>query len=75
MVSEDEYFTAKCKILPSGVGTITKSDVAIAGVSKAFVIGFNVGADYEATKEARAGNIDIGYYDVVYNVMDDIQKK
>eukprot|EP00752_Nemacystus_decipiens_P001884 g1815.t1 len=75
MISEDEYFMAKCNILPSGVGEITKSDVAIAGVSNAFVVGFNVGADQEATREARATGIDIGYYSVVYNVMDDIQAK
>ena len=75
MISEDDYFRAKCKILPSGVGTITKSDVAIAGVSNAFVVGFNVGADQEAAREARANGIDIVYYSVVYNVMDDIQKK
>ena len=75
MVSEDEYFMAKCKLLPSGVGEITKSDVAIAGVSDAFVVGFNVAADQEARKEARANGIDVGYYSVVYNVMDDIQKK
>ncbi|CAM9158659.1 unnamed protein product [Ectocarpus fasciculatus] len=75
MISEDEYFKAKCKLLPSGVGEITKSDVAIAGVSNAFVVGFNVGADQEATREARANGIDIGYYSVVYNVMDDIQAK
>lgn len=75
MISEDEYFQAKCKILPSGVGEITKSDVAIAGVSNAFVVAFNVGADFEATKDARSSGIDIGFYSVVYNVMDDIQKK
>ncbi|CAM9978364.1 unnamed protein product [Scytosiphon promiscuus] len=75
MVSEDEYFRAKCKLLPSGVGEITKSDVAIAGVSNAFVVGFNVGADQEATREARANGIDIGYYSIVYNVMDEIQAK
>lgn len=75
MISEDEYFTARCKILPSGVGTITKSDVAIAAVSNALVVGFNVGAEQEAAREARANGIDIGYYSVVYTVMDDIQKK
>lgn len=75
MVSEDEYFMAKCKLLQSGVGEITKSDVAIAGVSDAFVVAFNVGADQEATREARANGIDVGYYSVVYNVMDDIQKR
>lgn len=75
MKSEDEYFVARCKLLQSGVGQITKSDIAIAAVSKAFVVGFNVGADFEATKDARASHIDIGYYNVVYNVMDDIQKK
>lgn len=75
MVSEDDYFRARCKLLQSGVGEITKSDIAIAGVSKAFVVGFNVGADYEAAKEAKSNGIDIGYYSVVYNVMDDIQKR
>lgn len=75
MRSEDEYFMAKCKLLQSGVGQITKSDIAIAGVSNAFVVGFNVGADYEATRDARAGGIDVGFYSVVYNVMDDIQKR
>ncbi|CAN0369361.1 unnamed protein product, partial [Discosporangium mesarthrocarpum] len=73
--SEDEYFQAQCKLLTSGVGEITKSDIAMAGVSNAFVVAFNVGSDFQAGEDARREGINIGYYSVVYDVIDEIQKK
>ena len=71
----DEEAICKVDLVYSGVGEVTSSDVAIAAVSKAKIISFNVGAGYVATEDARASNVDIGYYDVVYTLLDEMQAK
>jgi len=74
LISEDDYFIVKCKVLTAGVGELTKSDVAIASVSNARVICFNVNAHPQAAEDARRSKIQIDYYTVVYDAINDIQK-
>ena len=57
----------------SAVGGITESDINLAVASKAVVIGFNVRADAQARKLAEANGIDIRYYNIIYDAVDDIK--
>ncbi|MDF2366983.1 translation initiation factor IF-2, partial [Sneathiella sp.] len=61
------------KILLSGVGGITESDVALAAASRAIIIAFNTRANKQARDEAESQGIDIQYYSVIYNVIDDMR--
>ena len=63
----------KVNILLSGVGGITESDIALAAASGAMVIGFNTRANKLAISEAADQAVDIRYYSVIYNVIDDIR--
>jgi len=59
------------QILHSGVGGITESDITLAKASNAIVIGFNVRANTQARTQAERDNVDIRYYNIIYNVIDD----
>jgi translation initiation factor IF-2 len=72
-VSDDEA-TCKADIVLSGVGDVTSSDVAIAAAAKAKIIAFNVAAGLNAMEEARSTNVEIGYYNVVYDLLDEIEQ-
>jgi translation initiation factor IF-2 len=72
-MSDDEA-TCKADIVFSGVGEVTSSDVAIAAVSKARILAFNVAASFNAMEESRATNVKIDYYNVVYDLLDEIEK-
>jgi translation initiation factor IF-2 len=61
------------QVLQSGVGGITESDVILAHASGAGVIGFNVRADKLARERAKRDGVDIRYYNIIYNVVDDIK--
>ena len=61
------------RIIHAGVGGITESDVALAGASGAVVMGFNVRANAQARQSAEANNLEIRYYSVIYNLVDDIK--
>lgn len=58
-------------ILHSGVGGITETDVTLAAASKALIIGFNVRANAQARDQAQRDEVDVRYYNVIYNVIDD----
>lgn len=73
LVSEDDYFVCKAKILQSGVGALSKSDVAIASVSKAYVVCFNTEAGKDSLEDARRDGVEVGFYSVVYEALDHIQ--
>jgi len=60
-------------VLQSGVGGITESDVILAHASGAAVIGFNVRADKQARERAKRDGVEIRYYAIIYNVVDDIK--
>ena len=64
----------KVQVLHSGVGGINESDITLAGASNAAVIGFNVRANKQARAQASANGVDIRYYSVIYDVVDDIKK-
>jgi translation initiation factor IF-2 len=63
----------KVKVLFSGVGAINESDVTLANATKALIIGFNVRANPQAREMAKRDGIDIRYYSVIYNVIDDVR--
>ena len=61
------------RVLHSGVGGINESDISLAQASNAFVVGFNVRANVQARDFARKENVDIRYYSVIYNLLDDVR--
>ena len=70
-LSTDEV---RVQIISSGVGAITESDVTLAESSEAVLLGFNVRADTTARQKADADGIDIRYYSVIYELIDDVKK-
>ncbi|MFC1936962.1 translation initiation factor IF-2 [Chloroflexota bacterium] len=64
----------RVRVIRSGTGNITESDVMLAIASKGFIIGFNVNAETGARRLAEVERVDIRYYDVIYNVIDDVEK-
>jgi len=62
------------KIIGSGVGGITESDVQLALSTKAIVIGFNVRAEAAARKTAELEGVEIRYYSIIYNLLDDVKQ-
>ncbi len=69
-LSTDEI---KVNIISSAVGGITESDVNLALASSGIVIGFNVRADGSARKLASEEGVDIRYYSIIYDVIDDVK--
>lgn len=75
IVAEDEITQVKVKVLQSSVGEVTKSDVAIAGVSKAWILAFNVAANFQAQEDAREKGLEIGYYSIVYDILEEMESR
>jgi translation initiation factor IF-2 len=69
-LSTDEV---KVQIVHAAVGGITESDINLAVASKAVVIGFNVRADQAARKLAEANGVDIRYYNIIYDAVDEVK--
>ncbi|HEV7335623.1 MAG TPA: translation initiation factor IF-2 [Bosea sp. (in: a-proteobacteria)] len=69
-VGNDEV---RARVLQSGVGAITESDVTLAQASGAVVVGFNVRAHKEAREAAERAGVEIRYYNIIYNLMDDVK--
>jgi translation initiation factor IF-2 len=63
----------KVQVLHSGVGGITESDVTLAEASRGVIIGFNVRANGKVRAMAKSENVDIRYYSVIYEVIDDMK--
>jgi len=63
----------KVNIIHAAVGGITESDVNLAVASKAVIIGFNVRADGLARKLAESSGIDIRYYNIIYEAVDEVK--
>jgi len=70
-LSNDEI---KVNVVASGVGGITDSDASLAQASGAVIIGFNVRADAAARKTIQEADLDLNYYSVIYDAIDDIKK-
>ncbi len=64
----------RVNIIGSGVGGITETDATLAAASNAIVIGFNVRADASARKVIEAEEIDLRYYSVIYNLIDEVRQ-
>jgi translation initiation factor IF-2 len=62
------------RVLHSGVGGITESDVALAEASGAIVVGFNVRAHKEARQAAERLGVEIRYYNIIYDLVDDVKQ-
>ena len=63
----------KVRVLHSGVGAITESDVTLAEASKAPIMGFNVRANAPARQSANQKGVELRYYSVIYDLVDDIK--
>jgi translation initiation factor IF-2 len=64
----------KVNVIASGVGGITESDATLAAASKAVIIGFNVRADASARKVIDANNLDLRYFSIIYDVIDQVKQ-
>jgi len=69
-LSTDEV---KARVIHAGVGGITEADITLASASGAPVIGFNVRANSQAREAARKTGIEIRYYSVIYDLVDDVK--
>jgi translation initiation factor IF-2 len=63
----------RVNVVHAGVGAITESDVNLALASKAVIIGFNTRADAAARKLAESSGIDIRYYNIIYEAVDEVK--
>jgi translation initiation factor IF-2 len=63
----------RARIVHSGAGAITESDVSLAETSGAAIIGFNVRANAQARDAAERAGIEIRYYNIIYNLVDDVK--
>ncbi|ACY83252.1 translation initiation factor IF-2 [Edwardsiella piscicida] len=70
-LSTDEV---KVKIVGSGVGGITETDATLAAASNAILLGFNVRADASARRVVEAENLDLRYYSVIYDLIDEVKQ-
>ena len=61
------------QVLSGGVGGITESDVILAHASGAAILGFNVRANNQARERARRDGVEIRYYNIIYNIVDDVK--
>ncbi|MDY4856010.1 MAG: translation initiation factor IF-2 [Candidatus Ventricola sp.] len=64
----------RVRTIHSGVGAVTENDVMLAGIDGAIIIGFNVRPDAKAREAANRDGIDIRYYRVIYQAIEDIEK-
>ncbi len=69
-LSTDEV---KVNIIHAAVGAVSESDVNLAIASKAVIIGFNVRADAQARKLAETAGVDIRYYNIIYEAVDEVK--
>jgi translation initiation factor IF-2 len=63
----------RARIIHSGVGGITESDISLATASNAVIIGFNVRASKEAREASEREGIEIRYYSIIYDLVDDVK--
>ncbi len=69
-LSTDEV---QVKVLSSGVGGITETDATLAAASNAVIIGFNVRADAAARTAIKESGVDVRYYSIIYEAIDDVK--
>ncbi len=64
----------KVKIIHTGSGSVTESDVMLAVASKGIVIAFNTGTESGAERQAQQEKVDVRHYSVIYNIVEDVDK-
>jgi len=64
----------KVRVLMSGVGAITESDVTLANASNGLIVGFNVRANPQAREMAKRDAVEIRYYSIIYDIIDDVKQ-
>ncbi|MFK8054453.1 MAG: translation initiation factor IF-2 [Woeseiaceae bacterium] len=69
-ISNDEV---QVRVIASGVGGITESDITLASASNAIVLGFNVRADAAARSQIKESEVDLRYYSIIYEAIDDVK--
>ena len=77
---QDEVSEVKANVVYSGVGDVTKSDVAVAAVSGALILAFNVGATKDAQDDVKAllnspRQVDLHYYGVIYDALNEVERR
>ncbi|WP_375751191.1 translation initiation factor IF-2 [Vibrio sp. HN007] len=70
-LSTDEV---KVSVVGSGVGGITETDAVLAAASNAIILGFNVRADASARRTIEAENLDLRYYSIIYQLIDEVKQ-
>jgi translation initiation factor IF-2 len=73
-LAEMQHDEVEVKVLHSGVGPVSESDVDLAITSDATVLAFHVGTNGKARQNAERGNVEIRNYEVIYVLLDDIRK-
>ncbi len=61
------------RVVHAGVGQITESDIALSNASKAIIVGFNVRANTQAKQAAEQQGIELRYYNIIYDLVDDVK--
>lgn len=61
-------------VVHQGTGNVNESDIMLAIASQAIVIGFNVNADTAARRQAESEGVEIRFYNIIYNIIDDVEK-
>jgi translation initiation factor IF-2 len=69
----EEQTEVGLRVLHSGVGAINESDITLAKASGGFVAGFNVRANAQARELAKRDGVEIRYYSIIYNILDDVK--
>ncbi len=70
----DDNTEVRVRVLDAAVGAITESDLTLAKASHAMLIGFNVRANQQAREMAKRDGVEIRYYSIIYNVIDDVKQ-
>ena len=70
---EQENPEVAVRVLHSGVGAITESDVILANASGGLIVGFNVRANAQARELSERNSVNLRYYNIIYNVIDDVK--
>jgi translation initiation factor IF-2 len=68
----EHYEGVRVRVIHTGVGEISETDVLLARASNAIVVGFHVGVDATTLREAEQSSVQLRYYDVIYEAIDDI---
>ena len=70
----DENVEVRVRVLDAAVGAVTESDITLAKASNAMIIGFNVRANQQAREMAKRDSVELRYYSIIYNVIDDVKQ-